>query len=142
MGLLQEDVSSITEQDDINGNYFIMNGKRYDKPDDVFYLKSKDLTSQQKIPDINVIQPYDIVIGANPNAPILVFYGCPTTDNIAFEEFNRNLYMEAMNEEAKIRFIWRSTCSHHGERVEYPLNFPLGITLHNGSCLLYTSRCV
>lgn len=135
MGLLQEDVSSITEQDDINGNYFIMNGKRYDKPDDVFYLKSKDLTSQQKIPDINVIQPYDIVIGANSNAPILVFYGCPTTDNIDFEEFNRNLYMEAMNEEAKIRFIWRSTCSHRGERVKYPLNFPLGITLHNGSNL-------
>ena len=135
MGLLQEDVSSITDQDEINGNYFIMNGKRYDKPDDVFYLKSKDLTSQQKIPDINVIQPYDVVIGANPNAPVLVFYGCPTVDNLDFEEFNRNLYMEAMNEEAKIRFIWRSTCSLDGESVEYTLNFPLGITLQNGSNL-------
>ena len=112
-----------------------MNGNRYEKPDDVFYLKSKDLITQQKIPDIDVIQPYDVVIGANSKAPILILYSCPNINDPDFEEFNRNLFMEAMNEEGKIRFIWRPTCSLDGKSVEYPLDFPLEITLQNGSSM-------
>ncbi|CAI4036615.1 hypothetical protein SMKI_15G4660 [Saccharomyces mikatae IFO 1815] len=133
MGIMQYSTNFNAKQENIDGSYFVLNGNRYKNPDDVFYLKSKDLISQQKIPDINVIQPYDVVIGANPEAPIIIFYGCPTDHNLNFEEFNRNLFMEAMNEEGKIRFIWRATCSLEGENVDYPLDFPLEITLQDGS---------
>ncbi|EJS41522.1 kre5p [Saccharomyces arboricola H-6] len=131
MGVVHDSARSDTTQEPADGNYFVLNSKRYEKSDDIFYLKSKDLVSQQKLPDFNVIQPYDVVIGSNPEAPILVLYGCPTVDNLDFEEFNRNLFMEAMNEEGKIRFIWRPTCSLDGEDVEQPLNFPLAITLQD-----------
>lgn len=133
MGMIQHDISSNAEQDDANSSYFVLNGNRYEKPDDVFYLKSKDLTIQQKVPDVDVIQPYDVVIGTNSEAPILILYGCPTVIDSDFEEFNRNLFMEAMNGEGKFRFIWRSTCSLDGKSVEYPLTHPLEITLQNGS---------
>ncbi|CAI4052341.1 Kre5p SKDI_15G4720 [Saccharomyces kudriavzevii IFO 1802] len=133
MGMIQDDISFNTERASMSNNHFVLNGRKYEKPDDVFYLKSKDLISQQKITDINAMQPYDVVIGANPKAPILILYGCPTDDDPNFEEFNRNLFMEAMSEEGKIRFIWRPTCSLDGENLEYPLGFPLGITLQQGS---------
>ncbi|QHS76413.1 Kre5p [Saccharomyces paradoxus] len=135
MGMIEWSTSSNAEPEDIDESYFVLNGNRYEKPDDVFYLKSKDLITQQKIPDIDVIQPYDVVIGANSKAPILILYSCPNINDPDFEEFNRNLFMEAMNEEGKIRFIWRPTCSLDGKSVEYPLDFPLEITLQNGSSM-------
>lgn len=115
-----------------NSNYFILNNQRHNEPDDVFYLKSKELERQASIPDAQIItSPDDIVIGANTKAPLIVLYGCP---NEQFEEFNRNLFSEAIQENAKFRFIWRSTCI-----IDYPTDigtsFPLSLSLKSNTDL-------
>ncbi|CCF58393.1 hypothetical protein KAFR_0E02400 [Kazachstania africana CBS 2517] len=107
-----------------NDNFFMLNDQKYSKPDDVFYLKSKELKNQAKLGDSDVIASRnDVVIGKNADAPILLFYGCPVNDE--FDDFNRNLYNEAITTD-KIRFIWRSTCSMNFPskiNSEFPLTF-------------------
>lgn len=100
-----------SHEDDSSSNelFFILNGKRYENSDDAFYLKSGDLKKQATVADYDVIRPNEVVIGTNPTSPIVILYGCPDS-NGEFEEFNRNLYSEAMNS-GKLRYIWRPTCS-------------------------------
>ncbi|SCU91032.1 LADA_0F07712g1_1 [Lachancea dasiensis] len=102
-------------------NYFILNGKRFYSPDDLFYLKSTDLSAQNSIPRNSFLNPEDVVIGENSNAPVVQFYGC---DRVAeWEAFNRNLLVES--QAGKLRFVWRSTCQNN-----LPLNIdPTAITL-------------
>ena len=95
---------------DVSRNYFVLNGEQYDKPDDVFYLKSKELSKQAAIPDNEIISDStELIIGTNEKSPLIALYGCPINDE--FEEFHRNLYAEAVQDSGKFRFIWRSTCS-------------------------------
>ncbi|CDF90600.1 ZYBA0S07-04808g1_1 [Zygosaccharomyces bailii CLIB 213] len=92
-----------------NELYFILNGKKYENPDDVYYLKSGELKKQAQLPDSKMLAPGEVVIGNNREAPIVHFYGCPDEKGV-FQEFNRNLFSEA-TQTGKLRFIWRSTCS-------------------------------
>lgn len=106
-----------------NENYFVLNGKRYGKSDDVFYLKSKELQQQARVPDSEAAHDDEVIIGVNSEAPIVLLYGCPDDDG-EFEEFNRNLYSEA-SDTGKLRYVWRPTCSLD----EYSLrDVPLGLT--------------
>lgn len=91
---------------DIKDSYFVLNGKKYLSPEDIFYLKSKDLADQAQVPSSELVRVNEAVIGTNGEAPILIFYGCET--DLLFDEFNRILYSEA--QEGKIRFVWRCTC--------------------------------
>ncbi|GAV53684.1 hypothetical protein ZYGR_0AK01860 [Zygosaccharomyces rouxii] len=111
-----------------SGTYFVLNGKRYDHSDDVFYLKSSELKKQAQVPDQAVIAVNDVVIGHNSEAPIVYFYGCPDDEESTFEEFNRNLYSEA-TETGKLRYIWRSTC--HVERDTKLGPFPVELSLRD-----------
>ncbi|AET39847.1 Kre5p Ecym_5056 [Eremothecium cymbalariae DBVPG len=95
-------------------NWFELNNKRYWKTDDSYYLKSGELESQRKIPDLDVLFEEEGVIGVNSEAPLIVFYGDPATEE--FEAFNRNLYHEAMD--GKLRLVWRPT----GLRSKTPEN--------------------
>lgn len=122
-----------TELPQLNGsrNYFMLNGEQYDKPDDVFYLKSKELSKQAAVPDSEVItDPTELIIGTNPKSPLIVLYGCPIDDQ--FEEFHRNLYAEAAQDTGKFRFIWRSTCSPN---MTSPManNFGLSLSIRERS---------
>ncbi|GAV48771.1 hypothetical protein ZYGR_0N01760 [Zygosaccharomyces rouxii] len=109
--------------------YFVLNNKRYDHSDDVFYLKSGELKKQAQMPDEAVVAVNDVIIGNNPEAPIVYFYGCPDDDEATFEEFNRNLYSEA-TETGKLRFIWRSTCHVRNDTEIGP--FPLELSIRDG----------
>ncbi|AQZ09155.1 KRE5 (YOR336W) [Zygosaccharomyces parabailii] len=88
---------------------FILNGKKYENPDDVYYLKSGELKKQAQVSDSKMLAPGEVVIGNNHEAPIVHFYGCPDEKGF-FQEFNRNLFSEA-TQTGKLRFIWRPTCS-------------------------------
>ncbi|QLQ81697.1 hypothetical protein HG537_0F04580 [Torulaspora globosa] len=111
-----------------NENYFILNGKRYGKSDDVFYLKSKELQQQAQIPDYEVVYDDEVIVGVDNQAPVVLFYGCPD-DNGEFEEFNRNLYSEASNT-GKLRYVWRSTCSFNEDSLK---GMPVGLTKRSQS---------
>lgn len=92
-------------------NHFVLNGKRFDKPDDSFYLKSDDLKKQSKLSDFELLSENDnpsAIIGTNPRAPLLIFHGCPDLPD--FKDFNRNLFIEATKME-KIRFFWKPICN-------------------------------
>ncbi|QLL34087.1 hypothetical protein HG536_0F04130 [Torulaspora globosa] len=111
-----------------NENYFILNGKRYSKSDDVFYLQSKELQQQARVSDCEAAYDDEVIVGVNSQAPVVLLYGCPDDDG-EFEEFNRNLYSEASNT-GKLRYVWRSTCSLN----EYSLKgVPLGLTKRSHS---------
>lgn len=106
-------------------NYFVLNGEHYDKPNDVFYLKSKELSKQAAIPDSDiVVAPTELIIGTNPKSPLIILYGCPVNEQ--FEEFHRNLYAEAVQDNGKFRFIWRSTCS---PSMTSPMTNEFGLSL-------------
>lgn len=111
-----------------NENYFVLNGKRYDKSDDVFYLKSKELQEQARAANSGVVGSDEVVIGIEHAAPIVLLHGCPDDDGV-FEEFNRNLYSEASST-GKLRYVWRSTCSHDRSAVK---GIPLGLTKRDQS---------
>lgn len=109
-------------------NYFILNGKIFNHSDDSFYLKSDDLKKQANIPDNEVLSMEDTesaIIGTNLKAPLIVFHGCPNLPE--FEEFNRNLYIEATETE-KIRFFWKPNCEINGVG-EINQDFPMSFTL-------------
>ena len=115
-----------------NSNYFVLNGKKYTKPDASFYLKSNEL--EEHLEAFSGRESYnmdDIIIGSNPEAPVLMFYGCPGSQE--FEEFNRNLYTEATQngESSKIRYIWRSSCSFDSpsSSSSLDLRFPLSLSV-------------
>ncbi|AMD21055.1 HEL226Wp [Eremothecium sinecaudum] len=93
------------EDDTGSLNWFELNNKKYVKPDDSFYLKSDELKAQSQISDNLVLQDGELVVGTNPTAPLVVFYGSAETGD--FEDFNRNLYTEAIG--GKIRLLWRPT---------------------------------
>lgn len=112
-----------------SNSYFVLNKKRYDNSDDVFYLKSSELKKQAQVPDQTMIAVNDVVIGYNLEAPIIYFYGCPNEDEGIFEEFSRNLYSEA-TKNGKLRFIWRSTC-YVGHDVKVG-PFPVELSLRDG----------
>lgn len=101
-------------------NYFILNGGKFYKPDDIFYLKSNDLKKQSTLQDSHFIKTnQDFIIGNNSDAPIIEFFGCPLNliDQFDaaheyvndFDEFNRNIIRETF-ESSKIRFIYTSNC--------------------------------
>lgn len=122
MGILSDDFDSSNE------NYFVLNGKRYQKPEDVFYLKSKELKRQAEVADSEVVRDDEVIIGANKKAPVIILHGCPD-DGGDFEEFNRNLYSEAILSD-KLRYVWRSTCSLGTSSVA---GVPVSFTLRNES---------
>ncbi|CDO95314.1 unnamed protein product [Kluyveromyces dobzhanskii CBS 2104] len=93
---------------------FVLNGKKYSKSDDSFYLKTSELESQARIFDSEVLDEKEIAIGSNNTAPIIVLYGCETDEE--FDDFNLNLFNEAKF--GKIRLTWRPTCTV-GEEPEY-----------------------
>ncbi|CUS20801.1 LAQU0S01e14950g1_1 [Lachancea quebecensis] len=93
-------------KDDSNQNYFLLNKKRFEHADDLFYLKTDDLNAQKSVCINDILDSGDVVIGPNRDAPVILFYGCDRAED--WEEYNRNLYMEALA--GKIRFVWRSTC--------------------------------
>lgn len=121
MGMLtDDDIEAITIP---NTNYYILNGKKYFNPDDVFYLKSSDLNKQYQSIDNNNIN--GAIIGKNLLSPIIKFYGCPI-ENSNFFEFNKNLYNEAISD-SKFRFKWIPNCSF--DDFIYPIdNFPISYT--------------
>lgn len=86
--------------------YFILNNKRFDRAEDLFYLKSADLRAQKSIHDNDVLFPEEKVVGLDADAPLVLFYGCDRADE--WESFNTILYTESSA--GKIRFAWRSTC--------------------------------
>lgn len=108
--------------------YFVLNGKRYKNPDDMYYLESGELNKQAQVSDSAMVLPGEAVIGCNTKAPIVHFYGCPDEEGL-FEEFNRNLYSEA-TQTGKLRFIWRPTCSL---KDTYLGPFPVGMTMKDKS---------
>lgn len=123
-------IPSSKTYEDSNGDIcFVLNGKRYDHSDDVFYLKSKELKKQAQVPDHEMIAVDDVVIGDNLEAPIVHFYGCEDDEEGKFEEFNRNLYSEA-TQTGKLRFIWRSTCSKEQDAQVGP--FPVELSIREG----------
>lgn len=92
--------------DTSNQNYFLLNNKRFENADDIFYLKTDDLNAQKSACINDVLDNEDVVMGSNRDAPVILFYGCDRVED--WEDFNRNLYMEARA--GKVRFVWRSTC--------------------------------
>ncbi|SMN20735.1 similar to Saccharomyces cerevisiae YOR336W KRE5 Protein required for beta-1,6 glucan biosynthesis [Maudiozyma saulgeensis] len=133
MGITTESsTSSLTTNLD-GSSYFMLNGKSYNKPDDVFYLKSKELTKQANIPDkYMVVSPSELVIGTKKDAPLIIFYGCPADDQ--FEDFHRNLYAEAVQGDGKFRFLWRATCKLNTP-AKLNNEFPLSLSLTDNSDL-------
>ncbi|CCK70314.1 Kre5p KNAG_0E00460 [Huiozyma naganishii CBS 8797] len=120
MGFPLDQATGLTDE-----NYFVLNGDVYSKPDDVFYMKSKDLKRQTAVPDTDILNSrFDVVIGWNAAAPLITFFGCPSSQ--AFREFNRNLFAEAIGS-GKIRFVWRPTCSYR-EATPLEVDFPLELT--------------
>ncbi|CEP64838.1 Kre5p LALA0_S14e00430g [Lachancea lanzarotensis] len=89
-----------------NENFFILNDKKFQSPDDLFYLKSSDLAAQKLTIESEITSPEDVILGSNENAPLIQFYGCDRVSS--WESFNRNLLTECQS--GKIRFLWRSTC--------------------------------
>ena len=131
-GLEFDNSGNCTHRD--NSNYFVLNGKKYTKPDASFYLKSNELEEHLKAFNGQETQSIgDVIIGSNPQAPVLMFYGCPGSQE--FEEFNRNLYTEATQngESSKIRYIWRSSCSFDSSlsspSSSLDLRFPLSLSI-------------
>ena len=152
----------------LNENCFFLNEKKYNEPEDIFYLKSDDLKQQASISDSSIKGKHDIVIGNNLDAPIVILYGCPDGSS-NFDDYNRNIYREAI-ESGKLRFIWRPTCPVGDIEDSTDIQFPLSLTVKKDSdfsqltklrlplgvphrfqmenyehyipCLLYTSRCV
>ncbi|CCE64479.1 hypothetical protein TPHA_0H02760 [Tetrapisispora phaffii CBS 4417] len=117
-----------------NENYFILNGQKFLNAEDIFYFKTGDLKAQSKIPDSQIVQDNDVVIGKDPTAPICILYGCPSPGDDSensFDAFNRNLYSDAVNT-GKLRFIWRSTCSFDFDDPEQELGYPLELTKREG----------
>lgn len=111
-------------------NHFVLNGKTFDKPDDSFYLKSEDLKKQSKLSDFELLSENDnpsAIIGTNPRAPLLIFYGCPSLPD--FMDFNRNLFIEATKTE-KIRFFWKPICNINSE-FHINQDFSASFTLKN-----------
>ncbi|CAL9736993.1 killer toxin-resistance protein 5 [Monosporozyma servazzii] len=109
-------------------NYFLLNGKIFNRSDDSFYLKSEDLKKQAQLLDNEILSTEDnefAIIGTNLKAPLIVFHGCP--NHPEFDEFNRNLYVEATETE-KIRFYWKPNCDIN-EVGEINQDFPITFTL-------------
>ncbi|EDO15793.1 hypothetical protein Kpol_1040p6 [Vanderwaltozyma polyspora DSM 70294] len=122
--------SELTDGEETNSNYFILNDKHYYEPDDVFYLKSGDLKKQSLKQDADILLVNDVVIGENSKAPIVLLYGCPVGDGV-FDSFNRNLFAEAKAE--KLRYIWRSTCSL--DYQDDPIELSVSLTKRKNSGL-------
>ncbi|CCD25201.1 Kre5p NDAI_0E03840 [Naumovozyma dairenensis CBS 421] len=145
MGIINNDLQKQLRHYAIeeNENCFILNGKKYTKPDDIFYLKSNDLKQQALLPDSQIVLSNEYIISdaaapatttaENGNSPILTFYGCPNNNDL-FNEFNRNLFSEITSKSGKFRFIWRSTCSIGSNNEEYKeIQFPLALTIKENS---------
>lgn len=111
--------------------FFVLNGKHFEKPDDIFYLKSQDLDRQALIPDEEVIEIGDLIIGDNLKSPIIVLYGCPRT-NPEFIDVHRSLYLEAKLTK-KLRYVWRENCPLPAlSHVELDKQIPFSVTVPPG----------
>lgn len=123
MGSISDDL--IEEYNSVSGEmFFQLNGKRYENSDDVFYLKSSELKQQALVVDSNIVSSDDVIIGDNGDSPLIIFYGCPDVDGV-FEEFNRNLYSEAINT-GKFRYVWRPTCQLEDTAIK---NIPISLSV-------------
>ncbi|QLG73178.1 hypothetical protein HG535_0E02620 [Zygotorulaspora mrakii] len=127
MGIFTEEYIEKYMNEFTGKSFFELDGKRYKNSDDVFYLKSSELKRQSQIPDDEIVEYDDVVIGTNREAPLVVFYGCPDANGI-FEDFNRNLYSESVGA-GKLRYIWRPTCLLEDTHLR---KIPFDITLKAG----------
>lgn len=112
LGLLGDSIN-LGLDDDQEGNFFLLNSKRYENRDDLYYLKTSELRSQMAIADTKILLENEIVIGEEDSAPLIVFYGCENDDD--FQDFNENLFEEARM--GKIRIVWRPTCLNHEQDI-------------------------
>ncbi|SCU96310.1 LAMI_0F06106g1_1 [Lachancea mirantina] len=106
-----------SSSDSSRDNYFVLNEEKHKSAESVFYLKTKDLDYQYRVPQSQILETGEKLVGVNADSPILLFYGCDRSEE--FEDFNRNLFSEAQG--GKIRFVWRSTCPNDQDFEFQPL---------------------
>lgn len=114
---------------DIPGTWLLYNDVVYCNSDDVYAL----MTDEQKVPDEEILLPFDRIIGES--GPILILYG--NVKDPAFKQFISNLFESS--KDGKFRFIWRYTPQNTDDR-ELLTGYGVDLTLKRTDYIVTDDR--